>query len=141
MEQRTNFGYVYVYENGREATRDEVLKDILAFCGDKTYGLAEISRGIGLAYSPTNAAVRWATRHGVMHSKRVGRKYLFGVGYLQENSCLLADLLHPVDKVLKNFKIKGRVKRKAEDAPNVKREISKSRSVTYGTHVLNTVYD
>lgn len=140
MELRNNFGYVYVFDNGREATRDEVIKEIIKFCGDKSYGLAEISKGIGMAYSPTNAAVRWATRNGVMHSKRVGRKYLFGVGYLEENACLLAELFHNKDKILKNFKIKGVTKRKAEDSKN-KTVISEGAGITYGQHVFNTVYD
>jgi predicted transcriptional regulator len=138
--RKNNFKYTYVYENGKEATRDEVVKHILEFCGKGKHPLADIAKGIGMNYSSVNAAVRWSYRNGVMHSTRIGRKYLFGAGYLQDNACLLADLLHPKEKILKQFKVKGVIKRKAEDTP-VKTTISKGAGVTYGQHVLNTVYE
>jgi len=138
--QNDLINYKYIYDNGMQKTRDEVVKDIIEFMGDKVYSMGDIAKGIGLNYVSTTSAVRWAKRNKLIHGKRVGRKYEFGSGFREESSCLLADLLYPKDKILKNFKIKSIKTRKAEDAPNIT-YIAKGGGVRYTNHVLDTVYD
>lgn len=134
------FNYLYKYDNGAEKKRDEVLKDILNFVGKGKYPMKEIAKGIGLNYQSTTSAVRFAVRNDIMFSQRVGRKYEFGAGYVEEDSCLLAEIFYNKEKILSNFKIKGTQKRKVEDAPNVS-IIANKTGIVYTQHVLNTVYD
>lgn len=132
--------YKYIYNDGTQKTRDEVVKDIIKFMGDKVYSMGEIAKGIDLSYVSTTSAVRWAKRNKLIYGRRVGRKYEFGAGFKEEDSCLLAELLYPKDKILKQFKIKSVKRRKAEDAPNIT-TIANGGGVRYTQHILNTVYD
>ena len=132
--------YKYIYNNGLEKTRNEVVQDIIQFVGNSVYPMKDISKGIGLDYKKTTSAVRWAKRNKLIYGRRVGRKYEFGAGFREDNSCLLADMLYPKDKILKNFKIKDTITRRAEDAPNTT-TLAKGGGVRYTQHVLNTVYE
>lgn len=136
----SNFNYEYKFLDGTITDRNGVLKKIREFCGNESHPLKTIAKGINMSYSSTNAAVRWAQRNGVMHSKRIGRAYFFGIGYLEDNSCLLSEMFYNKEKILSKLKVKSVTKRKIEDAPN-KSTIAKGSGVTYGTHLLNTVYD
>lgn len=132
--------YKYIYNDGSQKTRDEVIKDIIKFVGNNLYPMNNIAKGIGLDYKKTTSAVRWAKRNKLIYGRRVGRKYEFGAGFREESSCLLADMFYPKDKILKNFKIKGITSRRAEDAPNTT-TLAKGGGVRYTQHVLNTVYE
>lgn len=140
MKPVTN-GYLYEYDNGDKKTRDEAVKDILNFVGSEKYSMNQIAKGIGLNYTSTTSLVRWAKRNNIMYGIRRGRKYHFGVGVMEEDACLLADMFYNKEKILSNFKVISTTKRKVEDAPTDSFELSKSRNITYGTHVFNTVYD
>ena len=132
--------YKYIYDDGSQKTRDEVVQDIIKFVGDNVYPMKDIAKGIGLNYTSTTSAVRWAKRNKLIYGRRIGRKYEFGAGFREENSCLLADMFYSKDKILKNFKIKGITSRRVEDAPNTT-TLAKGGGVRYTQHVLNTVYE
>lgn len=135
------FNYLYEYDNGDKKTRDEAIQDLLKFVGTDRYSMNQIAKGIGLNYTSTTSLVRWAKRNNIMYGIRRGRKYHFGAGVMEENACLLADMFYNKEKILSNFKIISKQKRKVEDAPTTTHELSKIRAVTYGTHVFSSVYD
>lgn len=137
-----NQDYDYIYNDGTAKKRKEVVDDILKFLGTQKLSMTPIANGIGLSYERTTSAVRWAKRHGIIHGVRRGRKYLFcaASALTEEDACLLADLFYNKEKILSNFKIKSRKKRRVEDAPN-KSVMTKGAGVTYTQHVLNTVYE
>lgn len=132
--------YKYIYDDGSQKTRHEVVQDIIKFVGDNVYPMKDISKGIGLNYTSTTSAVRWAKRNKLIFGRRVGRKYEFGAGFREENSCLLADLLYPKDEILKNIKVKNITSRRVEDAPNIT-TLANGGGVRYTQHLLDTIYD
>lgn len=138
--EKTNFNYLYEFDNGEKKTRDEAIQDMLNFIGSDRYSMNQIAKGIGLNYTSTTSLVRWAKRNQLMYGIRRGRKYYFGAGIIEEDSCLLAKMFYDKEKILSHFKIIDVQKRKVDDAPN-KSIIAKGHGVVYNQHVLDTVYD
>ena len=134
------FNYLYEFNNGEKKTRDEAIQDLLNFVGNDRYSMNQIAKGIGLNYTSTTSLVRWAKRNNLMHGIRRGRKYHFGAGTYDEDSCLLAKLFYDKDKILNRFKIIDVQKRKVDDAPN-KSIIARGHGIIYNQHVLDTVYE
>jgi len=126
--------YNYIV-NGKKYKRKDVIDMILNVLEkNREMTLEEITEATGIHEKYMKRLVCVMREHNLIQNtgKRKKDKFLFRPYY----ECLLAELFHLTPKeVEKQFKIKGRIVRKAEDAKNI--SYARNQGITY----TNSIYD
>ena len=126
--------YNYIV-NGKKYKRKEVIDMILDVLEkNREMTLDEITEATGIHEKYMKRLVCVMREHNLIQNtgRRKKDKFLFRPYY----ECLLAELFHLTPKeVEKQFKVKGRTVRKAEDAKNI--SYARNKCVTY----TNSIYD
>lgn len=126
--------YNYIV-NGKKYKRKEVIDMILDVLEkNREMTLDEITEATGIHEKYMKRLVCVMREHNLIQNtgRRKKDKFLFRPYY----ECLLAELFHLTPKeVEKQFKVKGRTVRKAEDAKNI--SYARNKGVTY----TNSIYD
>ena len=105
---------VYFYDvNGKKYQRQEVVEMLLNLLDGKTMTIKEISEELNIKEQPLNNLIKTMRENNLITNTKLRRNghYLFRAQY----DCLLAQLLYPSPvEVEKQFTVKGRIARKAE---------------------------
>ena len=118
---------VYFYDvNGKKYQRQEVVDMVLQLLNGTSMTIKEISNQLNIKEQSLNNLMKTMRENNLITNTKLRRNgyYLFRT----QNDCLLAQMLYPnPTDVEKQFKIKGRQIRKAEQGT--------SKSAGYGGHV------
>jgi predicted transcriptional regulator len=107
--------HIYKLNDGKTYSRTEVIKMILDCIGSDTKNCKQISEELNASYKSISQILRGlvSTEH-LITTKTQRFTY-----YRKPNFCGLAEMFYDKETILKNFKIKGKITRKAEDTPNI----------------------
>jgi len=128
----------YEYElNGKKYNRKDAINKILSVLDVEAKTIKELAAQFEIAEQPMLNLIKVMRENNLIKNTKLRRAgfYLFR----SHNDCLLAQLLYPSAKeVASQFKVKGVIRRKAEDAPNV--SSGRVGINGYASNHLNTIY-
>ena len=101
--------------DGTKIKRKEFMQLILDNITDQNVNVAEVAALVQMHSKPVGNMLRYLVTHEYLISTKTQR-YTY---YRKPNYCALANMFYDKEAILKNFKIKGKITRKAEDTPNI----------------------
>src|SRR6056300_343863 len=114
MYHKRQEDFEFVKLDGTKITRKEFMELILNNVTDQNVNTVEIASLIQMPVKPVGNMLRYLVVNGYLISTKTQR-FTY---YRKPNYCALASMFYDKELILKNFKIKGRTMRKAEDAPS-----------------------
>jgi predicted transcriptional regulator len=107
--------YYYTFNDGKKIYRDELRELILSKFDNSKKSITEICEEINMQYVSVGNIVRHLSAEGLLIGKKQNRTTYFR----KIGSCALANLLYDKDAILKNFKIKKKIKRTVDQSKNI----------------------
>ena len=107
--------YYYTFNDGKRIYRDELRELILSKFDNSKKSITEICEEINMQYVSVGNIVRHLSAEGLLIGKKQNRTTYFR----KIGSCALANLLYDKDAILKNFKIKEKIKRTVDQSKNI----------------------
>lgn len=107
--------YYYTFNDGKKIHRDELRELILSKFDNNKKSITQICEEINMQYVSVGNMVRHLSAEGLLIGKKQNRTTYFR----KIGSCALANLLYDKDEILKNFKIKKKIKRTVDQGKNI----------------------
>lgn len=101
--------------DGTKIKRKELMQLILDNITDQNVNVAEVAALVQMPQKPVGNMLRYLVTHEYLVKTKTQR-YTF---YRKPNYCALANMFYDKKSILQKFNVKGKIKRKAEDAPNL----------------------